>query len=337
MSVSVRDVAAAASVSVGTVSNVLNRPEIVAPATVARVQEAIEALGFIRNDAARQLRAGKSRSIGMLVLDVGNPFFTDVARGAEDRAATAGMTLLLGNSDEKSTRELAYLEQFEEQRVHGLLITPAGEDLARLDRLRRNGTPVVLVDREAERRDFSSVSVDDVAGGYLAARHLIDIGRRRLAFVGGPDSIRQVSDRLAGARAAVAESPGVTIEQLPTDSMTVAQGRAAGEAIRSRAPEDRPDAVFAANDLVAMGVLQGLMRLGEVRVPEDVALIGYDDIDFASAAVVPLSSIRQPAALIGRTAVELLMREAEDGPGFEHEQVVFQPELVVRASTGGDA
>jgi LacI family transcriptional regulator len=333
VSVSVRDVAAAASVSVGTVSNVLNRPEIVAPATVARVQEAIDALGFIRNDAARQLRAGKSNSIGMLVLDVGNPFFTDVARGAEDRAAAAGMTLLLGNSDEKSTRERAYLEQFEEQRVHGLLITPVGEDLGRLDRIRRNGTPVVLVDREADRRDFSSVSVDDVAGGYLAAKHLIDTGRSRLAFVGGPDSIRQVADRLAGARAAVAERPGVTIEHLPIDSMTVAQGRAAGEAIRSRAPGDRPDAVFAANDLVAMGVLQGLMRLSDIRVPEDVALIGYDDIDFASAAVVPLSSIRQPAALIGLTAVDLLMREAEDGPDFEHEQVVFQPELVVRAST----
>ncbi len=125
MAVSVRDVAAAASVSVGTVSNVLNRPEKVAPGTVERVLAAIDELGFVRNDAARQLRAGRSRSIGLVVLDVRNPFFTEVARGAEDRAAEDGMTILLGNSDENADRERSYLDLFEEQRVHGVLISPA--------------------------------------------------------------------------------------------------------------------------------------------------------------------------------------------------------------------
>ena len=137
MAVSVRDVAAAASVSVGTVSNVLNRPDKVAPATVERVHAAIEELGFVRNDAARQLRAGRSRSIGLVVLDVRNPFFTDVARGAEDRAAEDGMTILLGNSDENTDREGSYLDLFEEQRVHGVLISPLADDLPRLDRLPR--------------------------------------------------------------------------------------------------------------------------------------------------------------------------------------------------------
>ena len=116
-------------------------------------------------------------------------------------------------------------------------------------------------------------------------------------------------------------------------SLTVLEGRTAGEAIRERAAGERPDAVFAANDLLAMGVLQALNMLGSVRVPDDVALIGYDDIDFASAAVVPLSSIRQPASLIGYTAVDLLLKEAASGEGFTPEQVVFQPELVVRDST----
>jgi len=128
MAVSVRDVAAAASVSVGTVSNVLNRPDKVAPATVERVTTAIAELGFVRNDAARQLRAGRSRSIGLVVLDVRNPFFTDVARGAEDRAAEDGMTILLGNSDENTDREGAYLDLFEEQRVHGVLISPLADE-----------------------------------------------------------------------------------------------------------------------------------------------------------------------------------------------------------------
>ena len=285
MAVSVRDVAAAASVSVGTVSNVLNRPEKVAPDTVARVMAAIDELGFVRNDAARQLRAGRSRSIGLVVLDVRNPFFTDVARGAEDRAAEDNMTILLGNSDENGDRERAYLDLFEEQRVHGVLISPLGDDETRLQRLRGRDTPVVLVDRVSEDRNLSSVSVDDVVGGELAVRHLIETGRRRIAFVGGPMGIRQVADRLAGARRAVEAEPDATLEVIETESLTVLEGRAAGEAIRERAAGERPDAVFAANDLLAMGVLQALNMLGSVRVPDDVALIGYDDIDFASTAV----------------------------------------------------
>ena len=333
MAVSVRDVAAAASVSVGTVSNVLNLPEKVAPDTVARVMAAIDELGFVRNDAARQLRAGRSRSIGLVVLDVRNPFFTEVARGAEDRAAEDSMTILLGNSDENVDRERAYLDLFEEQRVHGVLISPLGDDETRLQRLRGRDTPVVLVDRVSEDRTLSSVSVDDVVGGELAVRHLLETGRRRIAFVGGPMGIRQVADRVEGARRAVEAEPDATLEVIETESLTVLEGRAAGEAIRERAAGERPDAVFAANDLLAMGVLQALNMLGSVRVPDDVALIGYDDIDFASAAVVPLSSIRQPASLIGYTAVDLLLKEAASGEGFTAEQVVFQPELVVRDST----
>ena len=333
MAVSVRDVAAAASVSVGTVSNVLNRPEKVAPDTVARVLAAIDQLGFVRNDAARQLRAGRSRSIGLIVLDVRNPFFTEVARGAEDRAAEEQMTILLGNSDENADRERSYLDLFEEQRVHGVLISPLGDDETRLQRLRSRETPVVLVDRVSGDRSLSSVSVDDVVGGELAVRHLIETGRRRIAFVGGPASIRQVADRLEGARRAVGAADDASLEVVPTESLTVLEGRAAGESIRERPAAERPDAVFAANDLLAMGVLQAFNMLGSVRVPEDIALIGYDDIDFASAAVVPLSSIRQPASLIGYTAVDLLLKEAASGEGFTPEQVVFQPEHVVRAST----
>jgi LacI family transcriptional regulator len=334
MAVSVREVAALAGVSVGTVSNVMNRPDKVSPDTVGRVQAAILELGFVRNDAARQLRAGRSRSIGLVVLDVGNPFFTDLARGAEKRAAEAGLTVLLGNSDDDEERESAYLDLFEEQRVHGVLISPIGDATARLARLRERGTPTVLLDRQAENQTFSSVSVDDPAGGYSAARHLLERGRRQVAFVGGPTNLRQVADRLAGATLAVAEQPGSTLETIDTSALSVLEGRRAGEAIMARPASERPDAVFAANDLLAMGVLQALNMNGSAQVPHDIALIGYDDIAFASAAVVPLSSIRQPSELIGYRAVDLLLREAGGGPDAVHEQVIFPPELVVRASTG---
>jgi LacI family transcriptional regulator len=331
VTVSVKDVAALADVSVGTVSNVLNRPGKVAPATVERVHAAIEQLGFVRNDAARQLRAGRSRSIGLVVLDVRNPFFTDVARGAERRAAESDLAILLGNSDDDAGREAAYLDLFEQQRVHGVLITPVEDVTARLERLHQRGTPAVLVDRRSDDDDFSSVSVDDDAGGYMAVRHLLETGRRRIAFVGGPPAVRQVTDRLAGARRAVATQPDATLEVVETGALTVLEGRAAGERLRDRPPAERPDAVFAANDLLAVGVLQALVMLGSVKVPDEMAIIGYDDIDFSAATVVPLSSIRQPSELIGFRAVELLIAEVE-GAGTR-EQVVFQPELVVREST----
>ena len=333
MQVSVRDVATTAGVSVGTVSNVLNRPDRVAPDTLARVQAAIEKLGFVRNDAARQLRAGRSRTIGLVVLDARNPFFMDVARGAEERAAEQGLTVLIANSDDRTDRESTHLDLFEEQRVFGVLVTPTSGGTPRIDQLRAHGVPVVLVDRESSDTSFPSVAVDDVIGGGLAASHLLESGRRRLAFIGGPLSIRQVADRWEGAEGVVARADGASIELIATNGLTVAEGRDAGRSIIDRAPEDRPDAVFAANDLLALGLLQSLARDRSVRIPEEIAIIGYDDIDFAAAAVVPLSSIRQPAELIGRRAVELLLAE-EAGAEGDH-QVRFGPELIVRESTAG--
>lgn len=329
MSVSVKDVAVTAGVSVGTVSNVLNRPDKVAPATVARVQAAIERLGFVRNDAARQLRAGRSRSIGLVVLDTANPFFAEVARGAEERAAAAGMSVLLGNSDQSAVRERTYLDLFREQRVNGVLLTPHDLD----DPLLRDaGVPLVLVDGALPGGEVPSVAVDDIEGGHLAVAHLLALGRRRIAFVGGPLAIRQVADRLEGARRALEAAPDATLEVIELDALTVLRGRGAGEQIAHRAPADRPDAVFCANDLLAVGVLQGAAIFGDIRVPEDLALIGYDDIDFAQSTVVPLSSVRQPAREIGATAVELLLEAIAD-PDAAPRHVRFRPELVIRAST----
>lgn len=326
-----REVAAAAAVSVGTVSNVLNSPDKVAPATVARVHAAIEELGFVRNDAARQLKAGRSRSVGLVVLDVGNPFFTDIARAAEQRAAEHNLTLLLGTSDDDPRRERAYLDAFDEQRVFGLLVSPIGDDLERLRASCRRGTPVVLVDRDGAGTPFDSVAVDDVAGARLAVDHLCAIGRSRIAFVCGPTELRQVRDRLRGAREAV-EVAGASLEVIETPALTVLEGRAAGERLRDRPRGRRPDAVFCANDLLAIGVLQALALMGDVRVPDDIALVGYDDIDFARSAVVPLTSVRQPTHAIGTTAVDLLLTAADEGSAHQPEHIVFQPELVTRGS-----
>lgn len=333
MSMNVRDVAREAGVSVGTVSNVLNRPEIVSPATVERVLAVIERLGFVRNDAARQLRAGRSHTVGLIVLDTRNPFFTDLAHGAQNQALGEGYTVLLGGSDESTERESALLDLFEEQRVAGVLISPVRTDLSRLWRLRESGTPVVLVDRGSSDRSFSSVSVDDVEGGRVATQHLVDIGRRRIAFIGGPLDIEQVAHRLEGAQAVVAQCADTVLTVHPTEALTVLEGRRVAEHLAALPEGQRPDAIFAANDLLAMGVIQALVMTSSLRVPEDVALVGYDDIDFASAAVVPITSVRQPSVEIGKTALHLLLREAAGAE--QREQIVFQPELIARDSTLG--
>jgi len=331
-SASVKDVAALAGVSVGTVSNVLNRPERVSDAVLQRVQAAITELGFVRNNAARQLRMGQGSGIGMVVLDVGNPFFASLIRGAEDRAARDGLSVLVGNSDENEQRESAYLTMFEQERIRGVLISPVGDAISRLHRLRERGIPSVLVDRTSSDRSFSSVSVDDVAGGHLAVTHLAEQGFGRIAFAGGPFAIEQVADRFRGGADALAQAvPGRALERLETENLTIESGRRVGAALAARSAADRPDAVFAANDLVAIGLLQSLLQAG-LRVPEDVALIGYDDIVFASAAVVPLSSVRQPSHEIGSTAMDLLLQLTGE-PDAPPVHVEFQPALVARESS----
>ncbi len=332
---SVKDVAAAAGVSLGTVSNVLNRPDRVSPGTRERVLKAMAELGFVRNESARQLRAGSSRTLAYVMLDAANPFFTDVAAGIDEAAETAGLSLVLCNSRNSADREASHLTLLEQQRVQGLLVTPVDPDSPTLDEVARRGTPVVVVDRTRSDQAFCSVAVDDVLGGRLAVEHLLDRGHTRVAYIGGPTHLGQVRDRLEGARAAWAAAglPPDSLTWLETAAMTVAEGREAGARLSGLPASRRPTAAFCVNDLLALGLLQHAISSG-VRVPEELAIVGYDDIEFAAAAAVPLTSVRQPRQLLGRTAAELVLDEAGN-PEHTHRQVLFTPELVARSSTLG--
>ncbi|SEF86838.1 LacI family transcriptional regulator [Nonomuraea solani] len=329
---SIKAVARLAGVSVGTVSNVLNRPEMVAPDTRHRVQEAIAQLGYVRNGSARQLRAGRSRTIGVVALDLANPFFIDVLRGVETAAQRSDITVMVFNSNKDAAREAGLLETFEEQRPLGVLITPVNDtgEEERLRRLIDRGIPVVRFDSSARHSHGCSVAVDDVLGGRLAGRHLRERGHRHIAFAGGPFTVRQVRERHDGLAAVLEAGDRLTVIPLP--DLTVATGRTVGAEIAGLPPGERPTAVFCANDLVAIGVLQE-MTLRGLRVPADLAIIGYDDIDFAAAAAVPLSSIRQPREQLGQVAAVLLLEEANQPDDHEHRQVIFQPDLVARTST----
>jgi LacI family transcriptional regulator len=334
-SASVKDVAAAAGVSLGTVSNVLNRPEVVSAATRAKVERAMAELGFVRNEFARHLRTGTSRTLAYVMLDATNPFFTDVAQGIELAAEGAELSVVICNSANRTSREQAHLAQLMEQRVLGILMTPTDPQAPWIDAVADRGVPLVIVDRTREDDRFCSVAVDDVLGGRLAVEHLVDQGHRRVAFIGGPQDLGQVRDRFAGAQQAWREAglPPEDLVELYTSMLTVADGREAGQRLAGMSAARRPTAAFCANDITALGLLQHAVAAGW-RVPDDLAIVGYDDIEFASAAAVPLTSVRQPREELGRTAAQLLMSETTDDQHL-HQQVVFKPELVARASSLG--
>ncbi|MGQ4486084.1 LacI family transcriptional regulator [Streptomyces sp. 372A] len=333
--IGIKEVARQAGVSVGTVSNVLNRPDRVSPEVRARVHAAIDLLGYVRSESARQLRAGRSRMLGLLVMDTGNPFFAVLAQGTERVAAEADLGVMVCNSAESTSAEQAYLSLFVEQRLRGVLFAPVASHGEPWAALRRANIPFVVVDRAVDEQTACSVAADDELGGLLAGRHLIAGGHQRIAFVRGPEHLQQVRDRRQGLARAVQEAglDADAIVDIPADRLDVAAGRDAGARLIGLAP--RPTAVFCANDLMALGVMQTAFDAG-VRVPDDLAVVGYDDIEFAEASLIPLTSVRHPAAEIGRLAAQLLLQEIEGfdaAPEHQHTGIVLQPELVVRRSS----
>ncbi|MFD1719679.1 LacI family DNA-binding transcriptional regulator [Georgenia deserti] len=324
----IADVARLAGVSVGTVSNVLNRPERVSEPTRAKVQEAIEELSFVRNASARQLREGTVHTVGAVVLDITNPFFTETARGIEDRLAQDEYTLMLGSSDEDPQRESRLLRMFEEHGVRGMLVTPSRGSLDALTRIHQRGTEVVLLDHTSPVPDMASVAVDDVQGAALAVRHLLEQGHERLAFLNGPVSIRQCVERRDGVVGALVEAgkdPAEALVEITMDSLNAAHGAQAMGELLDRA-EPGVTATFCVNDFTALGALRALRERGR-SIPGDMAIVGYDDVNFAADLAVPLTSVRQPTHEMGWRAADLLLGSSEP------EHVVYQPDLVVRASS----
>lgn len=333
----IREVAQEAGVSIGTVSNVFNRPHLVAEPTRRRVEDAVERLGYVLNASARSLRHGRSQTVGLLVMDIRNPFFTELARGLEDAASEAAYAVVLGNSDGSEEKERYYLRVLEEQRVGGVVLTPVAHDERPLARLRARGMHVVLLDRPASEPTMCSVAVDDVLGGRLALQHLLDRGHRRIAVLTGPRSIQQCEQRWQGAREAVSRynlDPDEVLVAMEVPAMNADAGERAVTSILALHPA--ATAVFCINDLLALGVIRAMMRCGR-RVPDDLAIIGYDDVEFAGALQPPLTTVRQPMYRLGEAAMQLFLDELRSGEEHSHRQLLLQPQLVVRDSTGGEA
>jgi len=328
----IREVAQLAGVSLGTVSNVVNHPERVSVQTRQQVAAAIQRLGFVPNRSATDLRRGQSRMIGLVLPDITNPFFAELAHGAIDCATEHGYGAVMCNTDSDSAKESANLEMIEELQAAGVLLTPVGALPTGLDRLVVRNIRGVLVDRTIDASQGCSVSVDNVAGGEIAISHLIDRGAHQLMLVNGPASFRQCADRRKGARRALRKAglDASSLTEIVAPAMTVPDGVDAGN--RMLATGRLPDAVFCTNDLLAIGVQRAFRQAG-VAVPKDVAVVGYDDIDRAGDVPIPLTSIRQPMYQLGHKAAELLLAEITAVAGHQHQRVLFDPVLVPRAST----
>lgn len=332
---SMSDVAARAGVALGTVSNALNYPHKVAEGTRLRIQAAIDELGFVRNDQARSLARGQSSTMGLIVTDIGNSFFVDISRGAEEGAQAGGMSLLLANSDNNLGKEQTYLDLFEQSRFAGILLAPFEASTEGLERVKGHGRPVLLLNVATPVGEGCSVIADNEYGGYIAARHLIELGRRRIAFVGGPDRLDPLRQRRLGVERAVREASGsVVLEEIIVAAVNVPEGRSVADLIIERDAVDRPDGIVAASDLLALGLIQNFQNV--IRVPDEIAIVGNDNNSAAWGSVIPISTVGQPGFEMGFQGAQLLVDAVRNPATHQHQILTLLPHLIPRASSVGN-
>ena len=324
-----KEVASLAGVSVSTVSRVLNRDRTVRPERVARVLDAVQLLSFRRDDVASTLRraTGGSASIGLVVEDVGNPFFSAVHRGVEDVARARGVSTLAGSSDEDAEQERRLAAAFSARRVDGLIMVPAGEDHGYLRREQAAGMALVFLDRPPRFLDVDAVLSDNLGGVAGGVAHLIAAGHRRIGYLGGREPIHTAVERLAGFRAelarhGIAENPRHIRRNLHDD------GDAHAAARQLLQEPDPPTALFSAQNLLTMGAIGALH---ELRLQDAVAHVGFDDLPLAEFLDPGLTVVAQNPRGLGQAAAERLFSRL-DGNDRPFEQLILPTTLIARGS-----
>lgn len=337
-------VAREAGVSVGTVSNAINAPERLAPETLQRVQEAIDRLGYIRSSAGRTLIRNRSDALGLITPDLVNVLFVEIARGAQLTAAANGRYLMMANSL-FNAHELAagtaqldmqdeFLEHFAEARTGGVMVASMRDPAAGIARIRNHVRPIVVVNYDVPDADWCTVLMDNEQVGRAAVEHIAGLGIRRAVFLSIPDIVQPVVERRRGAREAAARL-GITLIEVETTGLLSADGHASTAALAPWLRGERT-AILAVNDKVALGCLQQLREHGDLRVPDDVAVVGMDgDHRDGGADWMTLTSIELPGFAMGAEGVRLLAAEGE--PDHVHERVVLPIGIRAGESTMGVA
>ncbi|MEA3308910.1 MAG: LacI family DNA-binding transcriptional regulator [Chloroflexota bacterium] len=327
----IRDVAKQAEVSPSTVSHVLNDTRFVSEPTRERVLAAIKELHYRPNILARSLRRQETRMLGIIIPDNANPFFAEIVHGVEDFIFDENYTLLLGNSDGNSEKELTYLDLFINKQVDGVvLVSSAAENRASIDLLAANAVPTVIVDREIEIDSSDTVLVDNLAGGYQMTNYLLELGHRRIGCITGPSQLTPSAQRVTGYQQALKEA-GVLIDPqlIVAGDFHSASGYRAAQTLF--ALSERPTAIFACNDMMALGVLGAAHDAG-LDVPREVAVAGFDNIELGELILPRLTTIAQPTYEMGNLAAELLVQRLRE-PERPSERRVLLVHLIEREST----
>jgi LacI family transcriptional regulator len=328
----IADVAREAGVSTTTVSHALNGTRPVADETQRRILEAVERLQYEVNSVAQSLKRNRSHAIGLLITDIGNPFFTALVRGIEDVANRAGYSVFLCNTDEDPEKELTYLRMLTRKRVDGIVMAPTGSPSAFADKLIESGFPLVCIDRASPGALCDCVLVDNVEGARVATSHLIGLGHQRVGVISGLARVGTSAERLAGYRQALAE------RGIPFDERIVLEGNSRPDGGFRRmldlldAPSP-PTALFVTNNLMTLGALGALGTRG-VRVPDDLALIGFDDFDWATILRPRLTAVAQPTYEIGEIAAGMVLDRIRGDAVGGPRQVVLHTRLIVRETCG---
>ncbi|MBE0636008.1 LacI family DNA-binding transcriptional regulator [Candidatus Bipolaricaulota bacterium] len=328
--ITIKDIAKELGISASTVSRALSDSPLVNADTKRAILEVAKRLGYQRNELARALVMGSSGAVGLLVPDITNPFFSGIARGVGEIADGIGVGVILCNTDGRIDRELNYIRLMRRKRVDGLLLCSTTIEAPYLQELVQANMPFILVSRLSNQRNVPFVITDDHAGAKLAVEHLVDLGHRRIGFIGGPENVQASRDRMEAYLEVLRNN------DLPSHpdwrryaGFTQASGREAAQRMLSLS--DHPTAIFAANDVTALGVLEVAEGLG-LQIPQDLSLIGYDDISYASLPRIQLTTIAQPAVEMGQIATTWLL-EALENPEIARLQRTLTPRLVVRSTT----
>lgn len=331
MASTLRDVAARAGVSAITVSRALNNSGYVSLETRQRIDAAVAELDYVPNAVASSLRSSKTHLLALLLTDITNPFWTTVARAVEDVAMDAGYGTLLCNTDENRAKEAKYLDLLLRRQIDGLVVTPTSESTQILRNLKKRRVPFVLVDRLVEGVEADNVRGDSRRGAYEMTKHLLSTGYRRIGMLTGPLTVSTAEERVAGYLDALTEA-GVSAdpELIFYGHYRAKWGYEIAQNLMSR--PSRPDAIFAANNFIALGVLDALRTLG-LRVPGDIAVVCFDDTPQNTSAPPFLTTVLQPAHEMGRVAARMLLDRLAD-PDRDIQDVVLPTELVIRTSCG---
>jgi LacI family transcriptional regulator len=328
----IRDVAKRAGVAPITVSRCINNSGYCSSEVRARVEAAIVELGFIPNRLATGLRSKRTHTIALLLTDITNPFFTTIARGVEDIASGAGYTVIFCNTDESITKEQMYLQMLLEKRVDGILLVPALSRIDSVKTIKKHGTPVVVIDRRLPELHTDVVRCDSEQGAYDLIRLLLSLGHRDIAILNGPRGVSTADDRLAGYRRALAEA-GVSKNNRHEMHGAFTQQSGWEMANKATKATTRPTAVFAANNVITFGAIKAFQEL-KLRVPEDVAVVGFDDLPPALVTFPFLTVAAQPAYEMGKKAVELLLGRIDGANSDPYQEVILSTTIVVRESSG---